>query len=535
MMKRLGPVSPGYRPVTDDGKPGTSMTDDTSDEGAIRGDATEAHPEPGATPPLSTSEARLRAAMRTSGIGVFDIRLPQHSGYFSDEYLQIYGYGPEHRERFERGWFPLVYPEDVPALRAMQASRTPVTQKHNIHEYRRLHRDGHYLWLRWVGEIVERDATGQPTRIIGTLQNVDQRRRAEDALRAITAELERAQAVAQLGNWAVAYDGHPQYWSEELFRFFGLDPAQGIPTQEGMERLFTPASWEHRNNSMGRALWDGQPYEIEHEVRRADGRTAWGLSRAHARRDAEGRIVGLYGTLQDITERKRNELALREASERVRALSSHLEDEINLERKRIAGDVHDQLGQMLTAIKIELQVLRAQHEGLDTVSQGVGRLLEKVEATIEITRNVALNLRPSVLDLGLVPALEWLAEDFSLRTEVGCTVRPPAGEVRLSDKAANELFRIVQESLTNVTRHAQASRVRISLEANATRLLLLVDDDGCGFDPAQARSKGHFGLLGMQERALRLGAELSIESQPGTGTRLRLSMPLENPPQGEAV
>lgn len=507
-----------------EGSPGDALGD--APEGA-------AVSEPGATPPLSTSEARLRAAMRTSGIGVFDIRLPGHTGYFSDEYLRIYGYEPQDRDRFERGWFPLMHPGDVQNFLAMQAHRTAYNETQNDFEYRRLHRDGHYLWLRWVGEIVERDAQGNPTRIIGTLQNVDSQRRGEESLRAVTAELKRAQSIAGLGNWTVGLDGRPQYWSEEIFRLFGLDSSGPPPNERVLEQLFTPASWKIRSAAVRRALWDGKPYAIEHEIRRADGSQAWALSHGDAQRDANGRVVGLYGTLQDITARKRHEMALREAGEQVRALSSHIEDEINLERKRIAGDVHDQLGQMLTAIKLEIQVLRAQHGGLLPVNEAAGRLLEKVESTIEITRNIALNLRPSVLDLGLVPALEWLAEDFSLRTEIACTVRAAATEIDLSDKAANELFRIVQESLTNVTRHAQASRVRISLEANATLLLLLVDDDGCGFDPAQARSKGHFGLLGMQERALRLRADLAVESRPGAGTRVRLSLPLANATRGE--
>jgi signal transduction histidine kinase len=133
---------------------------------------------------------------------------------------------------------------------------------------------------------------------------------------------------------------------------------------------------------------------------------------------------------------------------------------------------------------------------------------------------VALILRPAALDLGLLPALEWLAEDFTLRSEIPCRVEASAGDVALGEKASIELFRIAQESLTNVARHARASQVRLLMRRRDDALEMSVIDDGCGFDPAQAQASGHFGLLGMRERALRLGGTLLIDSEPGRGATI---------------
>jgi len=142
-----------------------------------------------------------------------------------------------------------------------------------------------------------------------------------------------------------------------------------------------------------------------------------------------------------------------------------------------------------------------------------------------VVRHVARNLRRAGVDCGLTAALEWLAEDFGHRWELPCELQLPEGEIALDEARATALFRIVQESLTNIARHAHARRVRIRLRRCPSRLCLCVADDGVGFDSAHERS-GRFGLLGMRERALKIGARLRIRSRPGGGTTLLLNLPL---------
>lgn len=601
---------------------------------------------------LATSEQRLRVALMTAGLGLYDIELPRRSGYYSDEYLRIFGYGPEEREWFVAGWEPLVHPDDAAALAAgRERIRSGDSETFHL-EARRMHRDGRWIWLRAQGRTFQKDVDGRPTRAVSTLNDIDKPRRDERLVRESRARLQQAQTIARLGDWRVDLPSMRQHWSDEAFRLLGYEPGEcepstarflarvhaddlprvsrtfraiegdWKPTDEDMrlvlpggvrhlhmqirvvrtdtgvvrgltgtlqdvterrhaesalrtsaaelaqaqriaqlgswswqqdanrlslspelrrilrvdlssldlavvacERFFRPQSWQRLQAAVRDSIDQGQPYEVEVEFMRTDGSTGWGTARGEAARARPGRALRLFGTLQDITERKRGEIELREARDQVRELSSHREDELDQERKRIALDVHDEVGQMLTAMKLQLDILQSRIGNMRAVATSAERLRGLVEDTIEITRNVALSLRPAALDLGLVPALEWLAEDFTLRTETPCRVETTIGDVDLDEKASIELFRIAQESLTNIARHAGANEVWVSLQRIDGALCMRVRDDGCGFDAQRARALGHFGLLGMRERALRLGAQCHVQSRPGVGTTISVRLP----------
>jgi signal transduction histidine kinase len=175
-------------------------------------------------------------------------------------------------------------------------------------------------------------------------------------------------------------------------------------------------------------------------------------------------------------------------------------------------------------MKHELHLLQTRPGEPQAADNRLDRLRELVDNSIEVTRNVALNLRPPALDLGLAAALEWLAEDFELRSEIPCDVRVRGNETPLDDRQATALFRIAQESLTNVARHAGARRVQIEVDGAPDRLTMTVRDDGRGFELAAAREQGHFGLLGMNERAWRIGATLQIDTRPHHGTTVRVDL-----------
>jgi signal transduction histidine kinase len=153
---------------------------------------------------------------------------------------------------------------------------------------------------------------------------------------------------------------------------------------------------------------------------------------------------------------------------------------------------------------------------------------ELVEKTIWMVRNVASHLRPAALNFGVASALEWLVDDFVRRNRMPCQLAIHGGEPVLPDAQATAVFRIVQASLTNVARHAQASRVDVTLTGGDDALALHISDDGCGFDLATARRRYSYGLLGMSERARLIGATLQIESAPGAGTTVSIHIPLRN-------
>lgn len=234
-------------------------------------------------------------------------------------------------------------------------------------------------------------------------------------------------------------------------------------------------------------------------------------------------------SVRDISERKELEVTLKNAREQLRSLSAYQEQLLEEERKRIAREVHDELGQKLVAMQMGLSNLRLRFGADPTLLGKVEELHALVEDTIDVVRHVASNLRPAALALGLVHAIEWLAEDFSHRWKIPCWVVTNSTEIVLDDVVATTVFRVVQESLTNVSRHAGAKEVDISLHCDKRQLHLQVRDNGRGFDPAVVREKKGFGLLGMRERVLALGGRLHIDSALGQGTIMMIDLPLPNP------
>lgn len=225
-------------------------------------------------------------------------------------------------------------------------------------------------------------------------------------------------------------------------------------------------------------------------------------------------------------------LGLKVREDRVRLLREQLSLVVKAqedERKRVARELHDQAGQALMAIQLGLG--RIEKYTLDPrVRQEVDGLKSLTAATMEEIRNLALDLRPGILDeLGLVPAIRQYAKDFTRRTGIQVELKLPAFGGRLPGELETTLFRVVQEGLTNIAKHAMASLARIKLEIDGQNVWLEVSDNGRGFDPAAAlrnESKRSLGLLGMEERVALLGGRLSIRSAPGNGTTLCIEVPL---------
>lgn len=226
---------------------------------------------------------------------------------------------------------------------------------------------------------------------------------------------------------------------------------------------------------------------------------------------------------------------LRGSQRQLRELAAALDDVREAEQMRIARELHDELGQHLTGLKMDLAWISSKlpenRPELLNKAEGMKKL---VDIAVKSVRRIASELRPLVLDdLGLVAGLEWLVQDFSKRTGIEATLNLDLGSMAPSDAQASALFRILQESLTNVARHAEASRVHVALVHDGGRLVLSVQDDGKGFATGAAAGKsGSFGLIGIRERAIMHGGKASLSSRPGEGTRLEVSIPIPCP--GEA-
>ena len=235
--------------------------------------------------------------------------------------------------------------------------------------------------------------------------------------------------------------------------------------------------------------------------------------------NADGIARGGVAVFSDVSERKWAERALREMNFRREAAREE-------ERRYIARELHDELGQILSALRLEVSVLRMgqAQENPDLAAKAVS-MLKLVDAVIRVQRDLVYSLRPAVLDMGIGPALEWLVGEFGDRSGIECELRMSETELGLDADQTTMVFRIVQESLTNITRHSQASRVDIALRRDGDDYCLTVQDDGTGFDTSSARNPKSLGLVGVQERAQMLGGQLELRSSPDSGVCIKVTFP----------
>ena len=277
-----------------------------------------------------------------------------------------------------------------------------------------------------------------------------------------------------------------------------------------------------------RAMFDAGHLHAETDERRMDGSPVRIEGHYVCIYDDRGRISGHYGIQRDITDRHRAALEIAESRRELRALAARLESIREEERTRIARELHDELGQALTGLKLDLAWLERRlnrHSHTELVDR-CASLLGRLDEIMVSVRRIVTELRPSVLDqLGLPDAIEWLTQDFAARTGLELDLDIQSHGAGPSDAMASAVFRMLQEALTNVAKHARATRVRVRLRIDADALALDVSDDGRGITKDEMRGARSLGLLGLRERAIAWGGTVTITgTNPGTTVSMRLPL-----------
>jgi len=387
-------------------------------------------------------------------------------------------------------------------------------------------KDGRIIHVQ-VDWAYERDRNGNLTGFVAVISDITERQRAEKALRESEERFRTLCESAPVGIFLA--DRHCQwvYVNPVCVELTGLKPEQLLG--EGWLQAVHPDDRARVAEQWRRACLDGLDYLEENRVLSPDGTQRWLQFWTIPRRDDEGRVVGYVGTLMDVTKRREAEQTLQRLAERLHVLSRQLLEAQETERRRIATDLHDQIGQSLTALKVNLQSLRRSQPGQANVAHWT-TCLTLLDQVIQQVRDLSRNLRPSVLDdLGLIPALQWLLKS-QVNGGLNAYLETNLGQERLPPHIETAVFRIVQEAANNCLKHAGASRLEVRIRATEDTLVVDIEDDGRGFDVERAlqrAARGHsLGLLGMQERVLLLNGQIQIESERGKGTRIHLEIPL---------
>jgi len=363
-------------------------------------------------------------------------------------------------------------------------------------------------------------------------RSFERRRQAEEASRLNAERFELAARAVIHAIWDWDLQTNQIWWSEGFRRLFGYEEQDGVGHLDFWTRQLHPEDRERAISSLQTAAQSGGPWSCKYRFRRKDGSYAHVEDCGFVIRDEEGRPCRMIGGMCDVTERMEKEAQLEQKQRQLRALSARLQSLREEERSRISREIHDELGQYLTALKMDLRWLEKRlgaREDDPVMMAALDKVVEAgavVDKSIRSVQEIASELRPGTLDnLGLAPALRHEAAKFQERTGLACEVELPEESLPLSKEASTTVFRIFQETLTNVARHAQASRVKVHLKQEGPTVVLLVEDNGRGISTEAMQSPKSLGLLGMKERAAVLGGHLAIEPVLPSGTRVTLRLP----------
>ncbi|HLX11390.1 MAG TPA: PAS domain S-box protein, partial [Bacteroidota bacterium] len=470
------------------------------------------------------SETRLRRIVEGTQACLFTTDTRGRFTYLNDAAARVLG---ESAERLRgRLYLKFVHPDDRPRVHELFTSQLSGKIQSRYAEFRFESADGRTGWLSFFVNLLMSGAN--VAGLTGVAQEITERKKSEEG------RLHREQMLSSIYDtvgdviFQIAVEPEGEFRFTTVNRAFiattGLTPedvigrrVSEVVPKESLSSVVARYQESIQNNRIVR--WE------ETSVY-PTGKLTGEVSVAPIF-DKTGKCTHLVGAVHDITLRKQAEAALRASKDQLRALADRLQAAREEERTHIAREIHDELGQMLTGLKMDVSWIGKQLPAdLPKVTQRAASMKELIDTTIVSVRKIASELRPGVLDsLGLIAAIEWQAAEFQKRTDIRCEFKCGTFDYEIDRDRSTALFRILQETLTNVARHAKASKVSIELKSEDDRIVLIVQDNGRGVTERELEQQESLGLLGMRERAESFKGELRISGIPGKGTLIRVEIP----------
>ncbi len=477
------------------------------------------------------SEARYRLLVNQLPALVFK-GYPDWSVDFFDRKIEaLTGYAKEDFDSRRLKWCDLIPAEDL-EYAARVFVEALKTDKSYVREHRIKTKGGETRWVQCRGRIFC-DEQGKVDYISGVTFDITQAKQVEEALR------ESEQEYKALVNTvpAVVYKGYAD-WTIDFFDN-KIEALTGYPKEAFDSReltwkdLILPEEFEGARQAFIKALKDDKTYVREYRIRHRDGHSVWIQARGQIFCDPRGQIIHVSGVLFDITERKRAEDNLRKSEQNLRYFASKILNAQEMERKRVSRELHDDLGQGLLFLKLQLKTLEKNlAQGAALAPEDWQELLSSVNNMVEDVRRLSRDLSPAILeDLGLTAGLRRLAEEFNRLYTLGYCRASLDDIDDLFDPSQRILvFRIFQECLTNIAKHSRASQVTALVERKRNKVAFVIEDNGLGFDISQAGvredSSQGLGLAAIEERVRMLGGLLQLRSGKGAGTRIAFTVPM---------
>lgn len=324
--------------------------------------------------------------------------------------------------------------------------------------------------------------------------------------------------------WEIKKNGVFTYSSPQITHILGYQPGETV----GMSFFDFLSKKDAKKLKSLLLAGNRKSISFSFPCRRRDGETVWLEMNAKPLFSRSGELIGFRGINRDITLRKALEAEISASHQKLKALTAKLEDVREEERTHISRELHDELGQVLTGLKIDLTWLaRRIPEEQRPLFDKANAMRGQIDSIIEYIRRMATQLRPKLLDdFGFVEAIEWVISDFRERTAIRCRFRSNLEHMSIDPKASTIIFRIIQETLTNIMRHSGASSVTIDMKKTSTRLNIEVRDNGVGINENDMKATRSLGILGMRERVSILNGTIKIEGAPGKGTKIKISIPI---------
>ena len=437
---------------------------------------------------------------------------------FGKKRAELLGYSTGFFKNF-KDFKKLIHPEDSDLVIESYLNHLKgITDKVEL-EYRLRAKDGKYKYFYDIGSISRRSSDGKPLALSGLMLDISERKISVEALEKSEILLRTFINNTPFQIWARDMNHVGILENKMLVQNFGSILGKNYTNDSNIPPKLV-REWEKQNN----LVLQGEIIDEEMEFIRNGKKIDYQQITFPIK--LSEKIIGIAGFTIDISERKKNQIALRESQEQIKKFAAHLQYVREEEKVSLSREIHDELGQILVAMKFDLGMLK--QKTYKTSDKSEIELYEHlsvlVDNTLKTTRRIMTDLRPEILDmLGFVDAVKSHLKSFEERHKIICVFQSKINNLQLDSERSVALFRIFQESLTNILKHTKATKVLVKLEKlKDNNYFLEIADNGCGFDTSKKAKSDSYGLIGMSERAYLLDAELTIKSTPNRGTNIRI-------------